>query len=377
MNVCLVTLEFHGWGCQSGCGFGRASRALGRALTAEGVRVTAVVPRQPDQPERAELDGIEVFSFPSARPAEAYRWLREIDADVYHSIDPSLLTYFAQRARPARRHVVTLLDPTLDGPCIGAPRSEPVSLSRWLNRRYYRLGRRVRNAVRSADLRVIGARHIGETVRQLYGLAEVPAFLPRPIEVPSALVKAPRPTVFMLDRWDSEKRPEAFFELALRFPNVQFIAAGSASDASETERIQRAWDHVPNLELRPPVDPFSAEYQDLLSRSWILVNPAHRTGLPASFLDAAAHGTAILSSIDPDDFASNFGAKAPEDGLAEGLTHLLENDRWRTRGELGRAYVTKTFGSDRSVSLHLDAYRAVLEREEESLSAPEALFRSA
>lgn len=372
VNVCLVALDFHGWNCPSGCGFGRATRSLGRALTRRGVRVTAVVPRALGQPERCVVDGIEVFSFSPTRPGEAHRWLREVDADIYHSIEPSLLTHVAQRARPARAHVVTMLDPALDGPCIGGPDSEPLSLAHWLRRRYYRMGRRVRDAVASADLRFVGARHIGEEVRRLYGLAETPAFLPRPVDVPAQVRKASVPTVCMLDRWEPRKRPELFFALAERFPEVRFIAAGSAADEAATWVVRQRWGHLFNLELRDPVSPFSRAYAELLAESWILVNPAHRTGLPASFVDAAAHGTAILSTVDPDDFASNFGLRTAPEGLGEGLADLLADSRWRLRGELGRAYVADTFSADRSVDAHLEAYRSLAGGAEASAPLPVA-----
>jgi len=350
---------------------------LGRELVRSGVRVTAVVPQAKGQPERTEIDGVEVFSFPSARPGAAYRWLREIDADIYHSVEPSLLTHIAARARPARGHVVTVLDPALDGPCAGAT-EHTTSPGRWLARRFYRRGRRVRRAVQEADHCFVGARHIGEEVSTLYKLATPPCFVPRPIHVPETVTKAPMPTVCMLDRWDRQRRPELFFGLAERFPHIHFVAAGSASTGVVTEEIRREFAHLPNLELRPPLDPFSRAYETLLTESWILVNPAQRTGLPTSFLDAAAHGTALLSTSDPDDFSSNFGIHAEPDALGTALEALLRDEHWRKRGEMGRAYVGRTFEAGRSIQHHTEVYRSVVERKRPDLQAlPPALELSA
>ena len=68
-----------------------------------------------------------------------------------------------------------------------------------------------------------------------------------------------------------------------------------------------------------------------MEKSWILINPAIREGLPNSYLEAAAHQTAILSYVNPDDFASRFGFHAATDNFEEGLTTLLKNNYWKHR----------------------------------------------
>jgi len=82
--------------------------------------------------------------------------------------------------------------------------------------------------------------------------------------------------------------------------------------------------------------------------------------LPVSFLEAAAHGCAILSFHDPDGFASNFGYHVVDGDLDEGLRCLLEDDAWRERGGRGFAYVTDVHELNRVIDLHLDAYEALL-----------------
>ena len=72
----------------------------------------------------------------------------------------------------------------------------------------------------------------------------------------------------------------------------------------------------------------------MLSQSWILLNTAVREGLPDSFVEAAGHKCAILSYVDPDGFASNFGYHAKNNDFEEGLTALLANDMWKEKGEI-------------------------------------------
>ena len=88
------------------------------------------------------------------------------------------------------------------------------------------------------------------------------------------------------------------------------------------------------------VDQFSGTaLSDLLGESWILVNTAEREGLPTSFLEAFAHGCAILSRVNPDGLVSRFGHVVENDAFAEGLESLLRNHTWRVKGEGGRQYV--------------------------------------
>jgi glycosyltransferase involved in cell wall biosynthesis len=192
-----------------------------------------------------------------------------------------------------------------------------------------------------------------------YGLAALPGFLPSPVRAPEVpLLKAERPTVCYIGRWDRRKRPEAFFELARSFPGVRFIAIGQARTGARTDALRRRYAGVPNLEMPGFLDQFSStEFQQLLSQSWILVNTALREGLPRSFLEAAYFKCAILSRVDPDGFASRFGRRVENDDFAEGLQSLLEQDHWRERGEAAHAYVSSKYGVEQSVSQHLEVYQ--------------------
>ena len=110
------------------------------------------------------------------------------------------------------------------------------------------------------------------------------------------------------------------------------------------------------------VDQFSSDlHSQVLSQSWVLVNTATREAMPNSMLEAAAHGCAMLSYVDPDGFASNFGYHASKDDFASGLEWLLKNDRWRERGDAARAYTSATFETSRALDLHESIYRDLLE----------------
>jgi len=105
---------------------------------------------------------------------------------------------------------------------------------------------------------------------------------------------------------------------------------------------------------------FSCANDTATTESWILVNTAVREGLPNAFLEAAAHGCASLSAVDPDGFASRFGAKVEGDDFTAGLETLLQGDRWRGCGERAREHVRSTFELATAIDRHLAIYNELL-----------------
>ena len=170
--------------------------------------------------------------------------------------------------------------------------------------------------------------------------------------IPPEPLKAARPTVCYLARLDRRKRPELFLDLAARFPGVRFLVLGKSRDPAYERRLRCRHAHLPNLEFRGLVDQFAGDgHGSALAESWIMVNTATREAMPNAFLEAAAHGCAILSAVDPDGFASRFGWHAAGDDFAAGLAALLADDAWRERGRAARRHVAEVFAVDRAIDL--------------------------
>ena len=149
---------------------------------------------------------------------------------------------------------------------------------------------RVSRAVRNADALYCQAKYVIPKAMRLYGLKDAPGFLPNPVQIPQGdLKKAPKATVCFLGRWGPRKRPEYFFELARRFPHVQFIAMGGCQPAfAERERVLREkYASVPNLQMVGWTQ--GDAKSKVLETSWILVNTSWRECLPVSYLEACAH----------------------------------------------------------------------------------------
>jgi len=360
MRICLISVEIFAWGKYGG--FGRATRTIGRELAQRGHEVFAVVPRREGQGPVEQLDGMTVLSFPPRQWLAPTALLREANADIYHSCEPSFGTYLASRALPDRVHVVTCRDPRdwEDWKTEFALPSR--SRLRVVANYVYENGPLVRRGVQRADAVYTAAKCLIPKAASMYKLQRPPVFLPTPIEIPVEVRKAATPTVCFVGRLDRRKRPERFLNLAEQFPQVRFIAVGASNDRDWDRQLHQRYGSLPNLDMRGFVDQFrSDELSRILGESWIIINTSAREGLPNSMLEAAAHRCAVLSSVDPDDFAVNFGYHVRDDDFAKGLRQLIENDRWREFGLAAWRYVASTFATTPAIEGHIAEYRRLLE----------------
>ena len=360
LHVCLIASELLGWGKAGGYGF--ATRSIAQGLVAAGQRVTVVLPCPlGKEPGRFELDGFEVIAYPRSELLRSGKVFAALDADIYHSQEPSVASYFANKAVPHRVHLVTSRDPRLwrdwwvefSHPTFSYLRTLP-TIAVYENPLTYA-------AVRRADAVFVPAHYLVDKTTSKYRLKREARFMPTPIRVPESVRKAEEATVCFVGRLDRRKRPELFLDLAEQFPDVTFKVAGASQDPAFENQLHQRYGHLPNLQFMGFVDQFDDQrLSDLYSKSWIMVNTAAREGLPNSFLEAAGHGCAIISELDPDAFVRSFGALASDGDYAKALRELLGGERWRSCGELGRNYVLQTNEPNIAIGKHLAAYRQAL-----------------
>ena len=359
MRICLISVEIFAWGKYGG--FGRAARTIGRELVKRGVDVCAVVPRRKGQKAVENLDGIIVFGFPSHFPWKAKKLLKKCNADIYHSCEPSFITYQAIKAMSHKKHISTFRDPR-DFDDWKMEFQQP-SLNRLqvIFNYFFENNFLVRKCIKHMDGLYTTAHFLIPKAKKKYNLHINPIFLPTPVLIPKNTEKAKIPTVCYLARLDRRKRPTIYLDLAKKFPSVKFFAIGQARDKQWDVHLKKTYANIPNLEFAGFIDQFrSNEHAQILKQSWIMINTALREGLPNSFLESSAAKCAILSHVDPDGFASMFGYHAKNDDFEEGLSFLLEKDRWRERGERGYQYVKKTFELNKSIQMHIDIYKELV-----------------
>lgn len=359
MKICLICVEIFAWGKYGG--FGRATRIIGRELAKRGHQVYAVVPRRKGQQEIENLDGITVFGFNPYLPWSASKWIKKANADVYHSSEPSFSTYLAIKSMPDKKHVVTFRDPRDITDWKMEFELPSRSKLQVIHNYIYENNFLVRGCIKEMDGFYSPAKSLRAKIQSIYKLDNLPVFLPTPVYIPENIRKSGVPIVCSLSRLDKRKRPELFMNLAEKFPDVQFIAMGKSRDQKWENYLRNKYKNLPNLQITGFLDQFSSnKLTEILEKSWVMINTATREGLPNAFIEAASHKCAILSFVDPDNFASEFGYHAEKDDFAEGLKYLLEDNRWKELGETGYTYIKETFELDKSISKHIQIYKEII-----------------
>jgi glycosyltransferase involved in cell wall biosynthesis len=356
-HICILTSQYFNWGKYGG--FGSMSRKLAESLTREGYRVSVIVPRRQNQKPTETLNGVTIHSFASFSFAEASQLIRAVNADIFHSQDPTLLTLLAQKLLPHRAHLITCRDPR--------------DRADWWIEFWYASWRRraltpfnyltessflIKHAVQQAHGVYCPAHFLKAKIQRMYQPQASPEFLPNLIDVPAtAPTKSAQPTFTFIARWDRRKRPEVFLELAAQFPEYRFISIGQGEDAAYDALLRAQYRHLPNLDMPGFISRFdeAGRMERILSETWALVNTAAREGLPLTFLEAAAYGCAIVSAVDPDEYASRFGQPVHGDDFAAALRALMTNSPL-AKGQRAHAHVKATYENSLALAAHIAQY---------------------
>ncbi|MEM3680047.1 MAG: glycosyltransferase family 4 protein [Metallosphaera sp.] len=365
MKICFITSEVF-TGKRRG-GFGKLVRIVGRELVKRGFDASIICWRGPGEDHIRELDGMKILSYfydfttrSSLKHITDYvnvvPLIRRADADVYISIDCMVETYLAQKVMPDRKHVIWVQDPFdwNDYELLGSidPNYRISKLKFWITKKLYE------RTYKKADLILTQAKCCIPKIAKLYHVnPHRVVYLPNPVEhIPGedSIRKATNPTVCFLGRMDPQKRYWIFFELAKEFPEVKFIAIGKPNLLYEKmyKQFIRRYQDLRNLKVVGFVN--EDQKSEILSKSWILCLPSIREGLPIAFLEALAHKTAILSSVNPDNIVGRFGYWVQNDDFKDGLSALLNDDLWKMKGEAGYKYVQTTHKLDKVVSRFIE-----------------------
>jgi len=198
------------------------------------------------------------------------------------------------------------------------------------------------------------ARFLRYRALKKYGTKDVLSakFLPNPIEIPRKVKfkdKSQQPTILFLGRLDPIKRPWIFFEIAKQLPEYQFLVAGKPHNYRYMKNKIEPYKKLKNLKFLGVIK--GNKKDEILRKSWILVNTSIHEALPVSFLEAFAYKTPVISCQDPDKLTSTFGYFVGEilgDGheSVEKFVHavktLVENENERKRvGQKAYKYVRK------------------------------------
>ena len=360
MRICFITSEVF---VSRRGGFGKLVRVVGRELVNRGFNVYAITWAEPGMRRFIEIDGIKVLSYPYTYTSHSILkhvidysrvipLIKQVDADVYVSIDCMVETYIAQKVMPDRKHVIWVQDPFdwEDYRLLGSadPNYRISRLKFWTATKLYE------RAYKRADLILTQARYYIPKIVKLYHInPDKVVYVPNPVEhVPSesSIRKSEKPTVCFLGRMDPQKRYWLFFELAKNFPEIEFIAVGKPNPLYEElyKEVAKKYRRLKNLKIAGFVN--EEKKSEILSRSWILCLPSIREGLPIAFLEALAHKCALLSSVNPDNIVSKFGYWAKNDDFENGLNVLMHSNLWKAKGETGYSYIREIHNLDKVIA---------------------------
>jgi len=359
MRVCFVNSEIFHYG-----GYARLNRIVGRELIKRGIEVYVLVPQVSGRRRIEQLDGMVVlgFPYPSLRMLLNPGFFRLPEADIYEIWDPYItFSYFVTRATLKSKHVMVFADPRGRNELKGIIAADPGlrNLRRNINLKlpyflYYPYLMYLRpyladRTISQGDAFFCEAKYLFPKVKKMH---------PRLKAEPVQPVKSSKPTVIFLGRWDAVKRVERFFELARNFPHVRFIATARARDPERDKELRRIGATIPNLEMTDIIT--EERKREILEETWILANTSVHEGLPQSFIEACTYRCAILSAVNPDGFAENFGYHVRDDDFEAGLEYLLENDRWRECGERAFEYIKETNDVNKVIERRIGVYQSLL-----------------
>lgn len=360
MKICIISsqiLEFEKLG-----GFGSMTRQLATSLAERGLEVTVAVLGRKGQCPVEKSNGFTILRLSKWAALNPLTY-KKIDADVYHSQTPNLMSTAALFGERSKKHVMTCRDPRdlkdwwlemRDGTWRRKIKNIPLLL--------FEEGPIIKWTIRKADRVAYAARWIEGKIKRMYGIKKNLIFLPNIEDVPKSVPKkAKNPTVCWVGRLDGRKRPELFIRLAEKFPHVTFLMVGKAEEETQQKKLEKMAKGHKNLKMFGFISKFDEnKLYDIYNQSWIMVNTASREALPLTIIEATGRGCALLSYVDPDNFATDFGFAATTDNFVEGLTYLLKNSRWKKRGEKAHAYVSKTYGKKNATDVHISLYKELM-----------------
>lgn len=369
MRICFVNSEVFTF-----VGYSRLNRIVGRELVKRGIEVYVLVPQIKGHKRIEQLDGMTVLSFPSPllKMLFSQNFFRLPEADIYEMWDPYFIfSYLVTRATPKSKHVVDFADPhdredikaiiSADPKLKDARRRNNLKIPYFAYYPYlmYLRPYLAKKTISRADAYFCEANFLILKAKRMHSLKTEPIFVPHIAEIPiKKPLKSSQPTACFLARWDALKRVERFFELARHFPKVKFIAMGRANEPARGKKLWETGLEIPNLEMTGFVS--EDRKREILDESWVVINTSVHEGLPQAFVEACSYRCAILSAVNPDDFAKNFGYHVQNDDFELGLEYLLEDDRWKERGERGFNYVRENYELNKVIERRIHVYQSLL-----------------
>jgi glycosyltransferase involved in cell wall biosynthesis len=324
---------------------------LARALAKRGYRVSMVTADY-GQADASVWDGITVykaFAFAEGLPVLRFvhpRWsklwaaLKRADADVYYtSCAGAIVGQLAMFcARFDRRFVFRAAS---DSDC----KPEELLVQYWRDRKLYEYGLRHADGIltQSAHQRALLKKNYGVESRVagmlVQGGNELRRFEQR--DIPVLWVNNFRPL----------KRPEVYLDMARDLSSLRFHVVGGAAPGNLEyfRQMRLRAQQMSNVSFHGQV-PYH-DVNEFYDRARVLVNTSEIEGFPNSYLQAWAHGTPVITFIDPDGIIEREGlgyvVKDTSDLVARVQYLATHPEVWERLCAHCLAFMRREFADDR------------------------------
>jgi len=372
MKICFITTEIFTHGYFGG--YGKITRNIAGSLVKRGHDVYVIMPRVKGQEELEIVDGIKVYSYPVIPhiPASfslpfSIPYFKKINPDIFHSCEINVTTWLAMILMPNKIHVINFQDPRTK-----EEEERILKLCNFPKARFRKvlvlglLEKMFKWCANKADKTSAPARYLLDGLKKRYDLDKEPEFLTNPIEMPKIKIKkAKKPTVAYVGRFDWVKRPEIYFELAKKFPEVEFLALGKAWEKDRDDELRKKYSSVKNLKFLGFISD-DAKKSEILAKTWIMINTSIHECLPQSFLEALAHKCAILSCQNPDNLVSEHGYYTEvvdnfeTQKFEEGLKLLLKGNKWKKLGEKGERKMREVYETSKVIDKFEEIHKQLI-----------------
>ena len=336
---------------------------LARALVRRGFKVSMVVGDY-GQADGAEWEGVTTYKayrhgaglplirFLHPRWTRVWAALKRADADIYYvSCADMLVAEVALFARAHGRKVIFRV--ASDSDCD----PEKVRIRYWRDRQLYSQG------LRMADTVLAQTEAQKTALQRNYGRSSIIA---RPLAAPGIAARdfSSRDIgILWVGNIRQIKRPELLLELARRMPDLQFTLIGGPVDGHERLYQEVASESAKLANVRFHGRVTHHDMDDFYARARVLANTSDVEGFPNSYLQAWAHGTPVVTFVDPNGViaAGRLGAVAADIDDLQAHARSLATDEafWCAASARCRDFLERQFGEHEILPAYLSAITAL------------------
>ena len=362
LSVCILAAQY--FGDNKIGGFASMSRQLAEGLAMQGIEISVIAPNFGNLEDFQILNGVKVHTYRKFDFARAGRLIKEVDADIYHSQNPCILSRIAFKMMLDKKHIATCRDPRDYREFFNEFMNATIKRKLKIPINYMMEYSLVKEMVRNADQVYVPANFLKEKTESMFHPKSEIKFLPNIVHCNGYHERDIKNLeVVFIGRLDKRKRPEIVLDLAPKFPEITFNVVGKAEESKRDNSLIEKYSHIPNVRWHGYINKFEEKekFNQILAGCIALLNSSSREGLPLTFLEAAGMGCAIISTVNPDNFTTRFGSLTTAENFRYALEDLMANkEKYIDLGKKAYEYVKSINSYDLAVQAHIDEYERIM-----------------